>query len=820
MTDKISFTIHHSPSTIQKYASVALPIPVNSLFTYKIPPEMESSAETGRRALVPFGKRLLTGFIVGLQDNPGTVPISKIKPIQDIIDSEPVFDSHMLELSKWIANYYLSTTGEVLKAAMPSGTMIQSRVLVSLISPPEETGITLTERQRKIVDALREGKPVTLKKLERSLKFKVAGIVRSLEKKGLARIEYDINTPAVRIKTERYVKPELNATARPPSRAKKQVQCLEIIMAHPDGIPLSELLERHRFSRGVVNALTDSGFAYYEDVEIARRSAILDQEHIKADHQLTKEQKASFDLIMKEAEAEAPRTVLLKGVTGSGKTRVYIELVKEALKAGKSALILVPEISLTPQTTRFFSSVFPERVAVMHSAMSTGERYDAWRHIHDGTYDVVIGPRSAVFAPLPDPGIIIVDEEHDPSYKQTENAPRYHARDVAVVRGHMLGIPVVLGSATPSLESWQNASTGKYTLSLLTERVDARPLPEVVTVDVRSEWAAGNQSSLSGRLRDELAIRNKRGEKSIILINRRGYASVIRCKECGYVLTCPDCSIALTYHSSKGLALCHMCGHKQIILEHCPDCGSSELIYKGTGTQRIENELAIIAGKGTIVRMDSDTTGAHDAHFKLLEEFRNGPAKILLGTQMVAKGHDIPEVTLVGVISADLSLYIPDFRAGERTFQLITQVAGRAGRGDIPGTVVMQTLNPDNYAIAAAADQNFEAFAEQELEQRKELDFPPFSRLILIELSSEDLSPLEKLAADIAQYLNEHVPEGTEVMGPVDAPFARIKGRYRIHILLKSQDIYRLRSLVRHVMENVPKGKETIGIDVDPVDIV
>ena len=452
--------------------------------------------------------------------------------------------------------------------------------------------------------------------------------------------------------------------------------------------------------------------------------------------------------------------------------------------------------------------------------MSAGERYDAWRHIHNGNYDVVIGPRSAVFAPLPDPGIIIVDEEHDTSYKQTDTVPRYHARDVAIVRGHMLGIPVVLGSATPSLESWHNASSGKYALSVLSERIDSRPLPEIVTVDMREEWAADNRSSLSRRLRDELIARIERKQKSIILMNRRGFASLVRCKDCGHVQTCPQCSVGLTYHSSKGLAVCHMCGHKQLILEHCPHCGSTEVQYRGAGTQRIEQELMRIAGKNAIVRMDSDTTQAHDAHYRLLEEFRSGSAPILLGTQMVAKGHDIPEVTLVGVISADQSLFIPDFRSGERTFQLITQVAGRAGRGQTPGLVILQSFFPDNYAITAASKQDFDDFAEQELPQREELGFPPYRRLILIELSSDVLPPLESLAGEIAAYLTEHAPEGTEILGPVAAPIAMIKGQHRIHILIKSHEVYRLRIILRYIVESLHTGKESIDIIVDPVEIL
>ena len=480
----------------------------------------------------------------------------------------------------------------------------------------------------------------------------------------------------------------------------------------------------------------------------------------------------------------------------------------------------MPEISLTPQTARFFTSVFLEKVAVLHSAMSPGERYDMWRHIHDSTHNVVIGPRSAIFAPLHNPGIIIVDEEHDTSYKQTDISPRYNARDVAVVRGNMLGIPVVLGSATPSMESWHNVSTGKYVISTLSQRVESKPLPDVITVNMKDERASGNYSAISALLREKLSETLHEGEKSIVLINRRGFASSIHCRDCGYILTCPDCEVGLTYHSSKGLAVCHWCGHKQLVLEHCPECGSIKMLYRGMGTQKIEKELEKISGGDSIIRMDSDTTRIHNGHFKLLEEFNKGRSSILLGTQMVSKGLDIPEVTLVGIISADLALFLPDFRAFERTFQLITQVAGRAGRGETHGTVILQTFTPDNYAIKAASKQDYESFAAIELNAREELNFPPFSRFILIEISSEDLRNLKKLSENIAGYLLKNAPEGAEVMGPVDAPIARRKGKYRMHILIKSSKTPRLQRLIRHAMDNVHKGRETIDIDVDPIDLM
>ena len=808
------------PKTDQRYASIALPIPVDAPFTYSIPDELEVKAAFGHRALVPFGRRMITGFIIGVGGDPGDISLSKIKPISTIIDDEPVFDKHMLSLAGWVAEYYLSSVGEVLKAAMPFGTMIRSRLRIYAVDDPSVNIESLTAIQKATLDKIKSKSSVLMRSLEQTLGKSAPQAVRALEKKNLVRVEREITAPAARPQTVRHVVPVKDGPGQIASKAHEQLRCIDVLKRYPEGLPLSELLERHSFSRGVVNAVVRAGLAYYDEIEVSRTASILDQESVDADHPLTGEQKSCFRAIMDEIGNTTVKPFLVHGVTGSGKTRLYIEIVREMLTHGKGAIILVPEISLTPQTTRFFTSVFPGRVAVMHSAMSAGERYDMWRLIHDGKREVVIGPRSAVFAPLPTPGVIIVDEEHDSSYKQTDTSPRYHARDTAVVRARLLGIPVILGSATPSLESWQNARSGKYSLCTLTKRVHLRPLPDIVTVDMRAELAAGNMSSLSILLRDELAARIGKGEKSIILINRRGFATGIQCKSCGEAIMCPNCDVPLTFHSSKGLALCHLCGHEQLVLEHCPNCGSNDIRYRGAGTQRIEKELASIVKQEAIIRMDSDTTRAHDAHHRLLEEFRASDASILLGTQMVAKGLDFPEVTLVGIISADSSLYLPDFRAGERTFQLITQVAGRAGRGETAGTVVLQTFSPDNYAIEAAVKQDYIGFAEHELGIRDEVSFPPFTRIALIEITSDSNRAALDSAQSIASYMEKYAPDESEILGPAEASIPRLRGRYRMHILIKSPRITRILPLVRFTADKFQAGSVNITVDIDPTDLM
>lgn len=807
------------PGGREMYAHCAIPLPLNQLFTYRVPADLVNYAEPGRRAVVPLGKRLLTGFIIETGDSPGELSAGRIKDIHDIIDEQPVFDEHMLDLARWVADYYLASLGDVLKTAMPFAASCKSRTLIRL--NPDFTEVdSLTPRQLDLMTLLEPGQALTPRTLQKRLGQSVGNILKTLEQKGAVTRERELQTSSARVKTERHVRLAEDGSEPPEKRAREQLRCFTVLSNHPEGIALGELMERYGISRGVVNALVERGSARYVEVEVTRRSKLLDQEAVVADHPLTDEQQKVVTLISDEAAMNSPRPILLHGVTGSGKTRIYIEMVREVLSQNKSAIILVPEISLTPQTTRFFTSVFPGRVTVMHSAMSTGERYDAWRQVRDGSCNVVIGPRSAVFAPVKNPGIIIVDEEHDTSYKQTERSPLYNARDVAVMRGHILGIPVVLGSATPSIESWFNASQDKYRLASLNTRIDSRPLPEVVRVDMREEWQAGNNSLISRRLRTAIEETVSRGEKCIILMNRRGFSTQIQCKECNAVIQCPTCDAALTWHASKGLAICHICGHRQLILEHCPECGSSEISRKGMGTQRIEQQLAQIVDESTIVRMDADTTSTHDAHHRLLEEFRSKRSSILLGTQMVAKGLDIAEVTLVGIISADMSLYIPDFRSRERTFQLITQVAGRAGRGETPGQVIVQTLNPGNETILAACKHDYPSFIAREISEREELDFPPFARLVLLELKAERTAELESYGEWLTEYLIENAPSDTEVLGPVPAPIARIRGAYRYHILIKTRKIAAVRYLLRHYIDTANPWHGTVTINTDPTDIL
>jgi len=521
------------------------------------------------------------------------------------------------------------------------------------------------------------------------------------------------------------------------------------------------------------------------------------------------------------SNADSPGTMLLHGVTGSGKTEVYLQSIDKILKEGREAIVLVPEISLTPQTTERFRARFGERVSVLHSRLSDGERYDEWMRIHDGEVRIVVGARSALFAPFRNLGLIVVDEEHENSYKQ-EETPRYHARDVAVVRGKMERALVILGSATPSVESYHNALTGKYRLVELTKRVDDLVMPEMRVVDMRQEaLETGGTKMFSRTLVEEMRSRLSRGEQSIIFLNRRGFASQMLCRKCGFVASCANCSITYTYHKSRECLSCHLCGASKPAPSVCPECGADDIRYGGLGTEKVELALSKLFPYASVRRMDSDTMTRRHSHEETLNEFRSGRIDILVGTQMIAKGLHFPNVTLVGVVYADLGLHIPDFRSQERTFQLLTQVAGRAGRGERPGVVVIQTYTPFNPAITRAVGHDYQGFYEEEMEVRDVLGYPPASRMIAARFVGED----ERATSDFAERFMEHVrgavPESVEASGPSPCPISRIKSKYRYISIFRGTGMRGLRGVLRAAALKMKRPKEvSVHIDADPVNMM
>jgi primosomal protein N' (replication factor Y) len=642
------------------FALVALSIPIDKSFHYRVPEEHRDRIAVGKRVLVPFGPSQRVGYCVGLASESD---VKEPKEIIRVLDDEPIVDDQMLRLTRWIADYYCCSWGEALDAVLPRAVKEQAQLstarFIALAVAKEEA-----ERHRA--------------ELEKS--------------------------------------------------APKQAQVLTELAKLSAPIPLAQLVEMTGCSDSAIKSLAKRGL-----VSITRQKARLDP---LLDLPVAKTQ----PLRLNAAQAEAMRhilakiqaggfgVVLVRGVTGSGKTELYLQAVQQVVSSGKQAIVLVPEISLTPQTVARFRARF-DHVALLHSQLSEGERNAQWRSIRSGQAQVVIGPQSAVFAPTPRLGMIVVDEEHDHTFKQ-QSAPRYHARDLAIVRAQLLGIPVVLGSATPSLESYLNTQTGKYDLVELPERIGGLPLPPVHIVDMRNEkWQGSSQPLLSHTLEHVASDALKRGEQVIFFLNRRGFATYVHCRRCGFVLKCMRCHVPMTFYKGGGTVLCHHCNQRQAAPQNCPSCAVPGIRFSGIGTERIEEELRRKFREFALARMDSDTMRGRGAHHRTLDAFKRGDVKILLGTQMIAKGLDFPGVTLVGVISADTALHLPDFRSAERTFQLIAQVAGRAGRGERGGQVIVQTHNPDHYAVQAGARHDYKAFADHELEHREKRVIPPIRAL-------------------------------------------------------------------------------------------
>jgi primosomal protein N' (replication factor Y) len=605
------------------------------------------------------------------------------------------------------------------------------------------------------------------------------------------------------------------------TRSPKQRRVVEVLAAAGEPLPLTDLLALAETTSEPVRSLVRAGFAAY----VRRRLPGPSDRDLPAGGEkpleLNAEQRAAFDLIVGAVEPPRFEVVLLLGVTGSGKTEVYLQAIERVVAAGRQAVVLVPEISLTPQTIRRFAARL-DRIAVLHSHLTGGERHEEWQQIRSGAAQVVIGARSAVFAPTPRLGLIVIDEEHESSFKQ-ENAPRYHARDVAVVRAKMLGIPVVLGSATPTLETCQNATSGKYRLAELKQRILSRPMPPVHVVDLSDEihqrkgWHA-----LSRLLENAVAERLARKEQVLLFLNRRGFSTFIECTRCGYVLKCRRCDISLVYHRERNAALCHYCNLAVAAPASCPDCGFAGIKYFGAGTERIEDEVRRLFPEARIARMDSDVMRRRGEFRRILTAFRQGDLDLLIGTQMIAKGLDFPNVTLVGVINADVSLNLPDFRSAERTFQLVAQVAGRTGRGPKGGSVIVQTFNPDHFSITCAAAHDYRGFVERELVSRRELDYPPFGRLVRILVTGADPKKVLDRAEAIGRVLTEHLATAQgSVLGPAAAPVAELKGRHRWHLILKARSPQVVADLLR-VAEDLlaSTGGVQTAVDVDPLSML
>jgi primosomal protein N' (replication factor Y) len=777
------------------YAKVVFALPFRKSFTYKIPKDLHDFVIEGVRVVAPFGRRVLTGFVLEISET--TDVEEKIKPIRDVLDELPIFDKKSMKFYEWIAEYYSCSLGEALRNSTPYGSEVESRR--KIVSDPEICAELFSREKKKttikakLLKALSEKDVYTLSRLQKLVKKKnIYSSLRSLEKIGAVSILDLVDKAKVGIKKVKHVKlakdmdeiykviPEIE------SRSPRQIVILlELLSSKEPDIQQSELLKRTNTNQSSINSLVKKNLVEVFDKEIERVYSDQYTEEVKKII-LTPAQNNMINKVSKYVAEKKFKSFLLHGVTGSGKTQIYIELAKQALSMGKSVLILVPEISLTPQITSRFYNNFGEIITVIHSRMSVGERYDSWRGIIKGKYKVVIGPRSALFAPLKNPGLIVIDEEHDSSYKQQEMIPKYHARDAAVIKASLNDCPVILGSATPSVESNYNAEAGKYELLELKERADDAKLPSIKLIDITREKKSGRMENVFSRqLLEAIDSRLKRKESVILLQNRRGFSTQVYCEDCGSIEKCIDCEVSLVHHINKNTMQCHYCGFTKPVPKACSVCGSLSIKFFGTGTQKVEDELAFHFPSINIERVDSDTINRKGKLGMILNSFRKGEIDVLVGTQMVSKGLDFTSVTLVGVISAETTLWLPDFRADERTFQLLTQVAGRSGRSIVPGEVIIQTQNPKHFVLQKVLAGDYRGFYENELKLRKTGHYPPFSRIALIEVKDENESNASGAINDYYRHLSVYRKQ-IEISEPTPAMIPKIKKHYRYHLLLKS----------------------------------
>jgi len=750
------------PHSRYQTIEVAVPLPVDRTFHYSVPESLRNSVRTGVRVLVPFGRRKLTGYVLG-----STAAASgELKDIIEVLDVEPLFTSREIALFRWIAGYYLHPLGEVIKTALPSGINIESR----------RKSVTGSDGSLSIEEHLTTGK-------------------------GIRRERYYQAAPG----------------AADSSAIRGTGARILLFLLENGGTSRSKLNELFLNPSAPLKRLTELGLVNVEEREVYRDPFREELSTAETYLSLNDHQTAAFSRIAETVSAGEFSPFLLHGVTGSGKTEVYLHAIAHTLSQGKRALVLTPEIALTPQLVRRFRGRFREGIAVLHSGLSLGERYDEWRRIRRGEVAIVIGARSAVFAPLDDLGIIVVDEEHEASYKQSEGVT-YNARDLALVRGKLEKATVVLGSATPLITTFHAAQEGRIEYLSLPERVQGRSLPETRILDTRQLKGATFSPELVTAITDNLAT----GGQTLLFLNRRGFATFLQCKDCGHVYRCPNCSVTLTHHRAKQRHFCHYCDYSLLAPSVCPECHGSDIGLFGRGTERLEDEVMELFPTARVARMDSDTTSRRGGHARILKLLEEGSIDILIGTQMIAKGHDYPGVTLVGIVSADATLNIPDFRSAERTFQLVSQVMGRAGRGESPGKVIIQGIAPDHYALLRAAAHDYQGFYVEEIAFREEAGYPPFSYLAMVVLSGTAEKPVEKGALDAARSLREvrqHQKMRTEILGPAPAPLAKVRGRFRWQILLKAHNRSELKRLLLTFQKDWnPSRLLRTTIDIDPVD--
>ena len=800
------------------YCDVSLPVPMDQPFTYALPETLGHRVRPGSRVTVPFGVRKLTGVVVRCHSEPPDAPA---RAVFRLLDEEPAIGPELMALGRWVAGYYCAPLGEVLRTMTPLGGEIRRTKTYVLTDAGRDATRQLllgASDEDPVVAILRllEARPLSAGYLKAKLPLADRAL-RSLEKKGLIQIEnLDSDRDPSRASSAR-LRLEFKGRPADVKLTKRERELAAFLELHPGSHNLRELESTLEGAGQAARSLARRGL-----VSLRTELPVWGNLAAREPHVLNPRQQEAFDRIRAAVEARQFKTFLLHGVTGSGKTEIYLRAIETTLALGRGAMLLVPEIALTPAMAGQFFHRFGDRVAILHSAFTDVERAEQWRRIQAGTAGVVVGTRSGVFAPVRNLGLIVVDEEHDGSYKQ-EETPRYHGRDTAIVRAQAAGAVVVLGSATPSLESRYNAEKAKYDLLELPERIEHRPMPDVEVVDMRVEFLeTRKQAVFSRRLLDAIRGRLDNGEQTMLLLNRRGFSSVVACRACGHRLECINCAVTLTYHRRDRRMLCHYCGYAERIPSRCPKCESEHIYFLGTGSEKVEEELHREFPAARVTRMDRDTVTGKRQYETVLEGFREGNYDILVGTQMIAKGHDIPNVTLVGVVSADVGLGMPDYRAAERSFQLLTQVAGRAGRGELPGIVVIQTINPEHYAVRFAAAQDYRLFYEKEIQFRKMMRYPPFAALANIIIRGRKQEDAMRMSGEVGRLLTPP-PEKMRVLGPAEAPVPRLKDEFRYQILLKAASRaslnQTLQALRRHALEQ-KWGPTALVIDVDPVSVL
>ncbi|RLC46520.1 MAG: primosomal protein N' [Candidatus Cloacimonadota bacterium] len=800
------------------FVEIALPIPSTKgkdTFIYNTFHKKENIL-IGQRVLVNFNGKLQTGIIVNFPKQI-TFDKNKIKTILELIDDKPILNKDLLLFANWISQYYLCSIGITLKALLPTGLQVNTVRKVKL-----STNVRNENFPEKLWNFLKNFNDfINLSEIKNKVQIKsFYKTIELLEQQGDIEVERNYKRKVEKktvnfvhiIKSQQFLVDEQRLKL-----TNKQNDLYQKIKNKEKPFPLAEIAKD--FSYSIVQKLKELNLIriYKQEVYPDIFNNIIRQPIKK--FTLTQEQNSIIKNIEDAICKNDFKCFLLYGITGSGKTEIYIRIIKYALDLGKNAILLIPEISLTPQTVERFYSHFPNQIAVIHSKLNDRERLYVWRNIRDGKKRIVIGARSAIFAPIENIGIIVVDEENDSSYKQSDVNPRYNARDMAVVRAKLNSAVVLLGSATPSLESYQNTKEKKYEIVKLTERVKHQKLPKVQIIDLRN--GIGQGEIFSKLLKDKIEERLHNKEQVILFQNRRGYASFVQCIKCGTLFTCKNCDISLNYHSYNQKMVCHYCGYTEDVPRKCPECGSYLFNFGAAGTQKIEKKLALLFPSARITRMDADTTQRKHSHQQIFEKMKNGYIDILLGTQMITKGLDFPNVTLVGIVLADTNLNLPDFRSAERTFQLITQVAGRAGRSEKKGEVVVQTYNPNHYAIRFATQQDFDGFAEYELNLRKKLNYPPFSFMIRILFTYQDKKRLENIIQQVKHKVHNYRNPQIIILGPISAPLTKIKNKYRYHLIIKSKNRNAGKHFINWFNENcnIPSYIK-MQIDVDPISLL